>query len=397
MGSVTEKQTGWQTHRLRKPRDVPATEEFVIDRATGEIRQAGATQAGRWISNFKQAAESSLYVFAKGVLGLTRLTPALHLPVSNWLQSIPPLRKGLLLPRDHLKTSLGVRAMPLHMAIQTADSNCYMPGFEGRSMRVLIAGEKAENAENQLRWIRLQCESNARLRAFWPQCFWEDAKRQSPKWSEKALSLPRTHAYPESTFETIGVGGAITGRHYNVLLKDDLVTFEAANSVVVMQEAIEWNKASRALFDDHEKGLEFVIGTKWANYDLYTDIQDNDPSVVWLTRQVIEDGKPIFPEFFSKKTIDELQHTLGGRFFLLYMNTAVDPSLSEFDIDDLRFYETSPNNPGMLLFDDDPRDLAIEEQDNVPTPPEVTGMRLNADTYDFMKSRAGFIRRARAS
>lgn len=371
-------------------------DEIVIDRRTGEVRQAGANSAGKWIAEFRSVAQQNLYVFAYGVLGLTRLTRTLHLPFANWLQTCPPRRKLGLLPRDHLKTSLVIRAMPLHMLIQDAATNIYQPGLDGTSTRILLAGEKAGHAENQLRWIKLQAESNERLRAFWPHRVWDSASKQSPKWSEQALSFPRTTDYPESSLETIGVGGAITGRHYNVLIKDDLVTFDAANSTVIMQQAIEWHKASRALMDS-EASLEYIIGTKWANYDLYTEIMENDPSVEHLVRSVIEGGKPIFPELFTMEHIEQLRKELGGRFYLLYMNTATDPSLSEFDMEDLRFYTVSVAKK-TLSFEEDSRDVAILAVDgDGPLPPIPAGTPLNRDTYNILASRNEFIRRGRSA
>jgi len=49
-----------------------------------------------------------------------------------------------------------------------------------------------------------------------------------------------------------------------------------------MLAAIEWHKASRALLDEYEKesglvSLEWIIGTRWAVFDLYSYIMDNDP------------------------------------------------------------------------------------------------------------------------
>lgn len=369
-------------------------DEIVVDPKTGAIRQAGATTpGGRWIIEFKETAEQSLYVFAKGILGLSRLTPSLHLPLANWLPG-GPSRKAVLLPRDHLKTSLMLRAMGLHMAVQPKEMNIYMPGKEGASMRILLAGEKGENSQNQLRWMKLQLEGNERLRAFWPHRVWNNAHKDSPKWSETAISLPREQDYPESTFETIGVGGAITGRHYDALLKDDLVTFEAANSTVVMQQAIEWHKASRALLDN-ENSLEYLSGTRWANYDLYQEILDNDPSVEWVVRAAIENGKPIFPEQFSLERLQQLQGELGGRFFLLYMNTAADPSLSEFDMEDIRYYKNGIGK--VITFPDDQRDLAVASQDDELPPPLPVGTPLNRETYQILSARKDFIRRGRAA
>jgi hypothetical protein len=84
--------------------------ELVVDGKTGKVRQAGATQEGKLIQEFKDAAEKHLYVFAKGVLDLSLLTSHLHAPICEGLTLCPPYRKLRLLPRDHLKTSM-IRAL----------------------------------------------------------------------------------------------------------------------------------------------------------------------------------------------------------------------------------------------------------------------------------------------
>lgn len=74
--------------------------ELVINTKTGEVRQAGADRSGQFIVEFREACEKSLFVFARAVLGLTRLNDTLHKTTCTWLQQCPPNRKLLLLPRD---------------------------------------------------------------------------------------------------------------------------------------------------------------------------------------------------------------------------------------------------------------------------------------------------------
>jgi len=374
---------------------VPAFEEVVVDRRTGQPRHAGADQSdGPWIMQFRRRAEQSLYVFAKGVLGLTRLTPTLHKPLCAGLTRIPPYRKLRLLPRDHLKTSVVSRALPMHALIQPPETNVYLPGFEGASTRVLLAGETATNTEHQLRWIEMQFESNVRLRALWPHRCWDNPRKEARKWNESEMLLPRTLSFPESSIETIGVGGAVTGRHYDILIKDDLATLDAANSPIIMAGAIEWHKASRALFHDPDRGLEFTIGTRWAVYDLYHDIIEHDPSVECEVRSAIEEGAPIFPELFTLEGLDRLRRELGPLFPLLYLNSPVDAAISDFAMAEVREFTVVGN---ALRFDEDERDFVLRERLNAPpvAVPMPSGLPLNRDTYDLMAARGEFVRRAR--
>lgn len=367
--------------------------EIIVDAKTGQPRQAGATTPeGKFIVDFRKTAEQSLYAFGKGVLGFTRLTTSLHLPTAEWLTKIPPFRKLLLLPRDHLKTSLCSRALPMHVVIQPKESNLYYPGREGCNLRILLAGEKAENAENQLGWIAARFESNKTMRALWPHRLWEHPRRDARKWNASAIMLPRSEDYPEATIETIGVGGAVTGRHYDIMIKDDLTTLQAANSTVVMQTAIEWHEASRSLFDHPDHSLEFTIGTRWAVNDLYQHMIDNDPTVEWLKRAVIEDGKIIFPEMFSHKTIDEYKTRLGTLFPLLYMNEAADPSLVDFALADLREFRIIGDD---IVFDEDERDLILAERQNAPKPDFsalLRGRPLSREEYQDFFSRSEYLR-----
>jgi len=305
------------TRKLRIVENAAATalqQEVVIDPTAKKPRQAGATEVEntKYVDELRKRAEASLFVFTKGILNLSRLSLNLHLPICRQLQKVPPYRKMTLLPRDHLKSSIVGRGLPMHILIQPEKNNIYIPNKEGASSRVLLAYETATNAEHQLRWIEGQFESNQLLRHLWPECVWESSRRDSSKWSAKEMTIPRRDDYPEASIETIGVGGAVTGRHYDCFIKDDLVTLEAANSEVVMQDAIDWHVASRALLDDPDKGLEWILGTKWAVHDMYEYIEQNDPTVEIIKRAVVEPDEkghmqPIFPEMFSLDTIARLK------------------------------------------------------------------------------------------
>ncbi len=376
-----------------------AAREVVVQQ-NGQARQAGSAHPdGTFVAEFRRRAERSLYLFAKAVLGLTRLTPPLHKPVCDWLQGIPPYRKLLLLPRDHLKSSIVAKALPIHLLIQPAATNAYFPGRDGSATRILLSNETATNAEHFLRWIMAKFETGALLRALWPARMWDNPRKQSRKWNEKECVIPRTDDFPESSIETIGVGGAITSRHYEVLIKDDLISVEAANSEIVMTTAIEWHKASRALLDPPDTALEFTVGTRWAVHDLYDFIIETDPSVAVLKRAVVEDGVPIFPvggegvPMFGLPTIDRLQKEFGVLFPLLYMNDATDPSLTDFDLEQLREFEFVGD---ILRFREDERDAALAERLHAPRPStqsHLRGLRLTPETWPMVFERGqGYLR-----
>ena len=114
-----------------------------------------------------------------------------------------------------------------------------------------------------------------------------------------------------------------------------MISEEAANSEVVMQTAIDWHTNSRALFDDPDKSLEFIIGTRWAVHDLYSHIEETDPTVDMEVRSIVEDGRPIWPEAFTMETVARLRTEFRTMFPLLFMNSAADPMLVDFPEEDI--------------------------------------------------------------
>ena len=382
--------------------------EIAIDAKTGLPRQAGAAlPEGQFIKEFKHACEQSLFAFGKGVMGRDYLTDHLHLPVCQFLQKTPPFRKMLLMPRDHAKTSLVSHCLPAHILIQPAEGNVYFPGVDGSENRILLSGESATRAESNLRVIRSAFESNQVLRALWPERVWQgNPKKFGQKWSDQAFTIPRQQTYPDPSVYAVGVGGAITGSRPTVIIKDDLVSLEAANSQVVMRTAIEWHKASRALMEEYEKdsgleSLEFIIGTRWAVHDLYSFVLDGDQetppdySVEVLVRKIVEKGKSIWPERFNKERVAQLKSEFGSLFYLLYMNDAADPSLVDFDTSLIRLFELKG---GEIHFEEDSRDSHLRQMHEI-VPFDMgeivrPGQKLNQEFWDKIKGtgRGEFLR-----
>lgn len=387
----------------KKPDALTSRIELVIDAKTGEVRQAGTSAAGAVITETKRCAESSLYFFGKVIMGYDLLSPTLHLPLCNTLQSSPPYRKLILLPRGHLKTTI-LKAMCLHALIQPDGRNVYFPAglgalphTTGTSTRILLASKTASLASDTLGEITMAYETNPLLKALWPHACWSDPRKESSAWNRERITLPRKDIFKEASIETVGVGGQITGYHFNLHIFDDLVDINDANSPTTMATAIDWWKASRALMDDPDKTLEYTVGTRWAVNDLYDYIQTNDPSVEPIVRRVIEDEAPIFPERFTHDTVRRLERELGSMFPLLYMNNACDPSLVDFDMSRVRRFFISD---GRVCFDEDAADLVAAEREVIATQIREgraePAARLDAAGWDQMAARQDYIRMRRA-
>ena len=140
--------------------------------------------------------------------------------------------------------------------------------------------------------------------------------------------------------EVAGTGTAVTGRHYNIAIKDDLIGSRAREEITTtMPAAIEWYKNSKALMDPPMEYLEFILGTRWAQYDLYAWLDKAEKAIDWKVRKIIEDGQPIFPEHITHEYIEQELKPLGEIYWLNYMNEVAGEGLTAFDVSRLRYFE----------------------------------------------------------
>lgn len=376
-----------------------AASEIVVEKRTGAVRQAGATQAGAQIMRWRTLAEGSLYFLARGILNCWWLTPSLHKPICDWLQEVPPRRKLLMIPRGHGKTTLVGQCLPIHLWIQPKESNRYLAGVPGNETRILMCGEKIQRAQDHLRVIQHHMSTNEVLRGLWPHVVWDNPRRQAPKWNDAEMIIPRSAEFPDPSIRAVGVEAAITGAHPNVIIKDDLTTEAAANSPLVMQTAIDWHRNSRALMSNPERDLEFITGTRWAVADLLEHIMEKDPTVAVNTqwRSMVEDGRILYPENFGGDgAVERLQREHGVMFPLLYMNSVASSDLVDFDVADLRFYDVRGES---VWFSEDDRDAELSREMRAPAPkrgPELRGRSIYDNvTQEALRGR--FLRRDRAA
>jgi hypothetical protein len=211
---------------------------------------------------------------------------------------------------------------------------------------------------------------------------WENPRREAPKWNDAEMIIRRDVEFPDPSIRAVGVEAATTGAHPNVLVKDDLTTEAAANSPLVMQQAIDWHVNSRALLSNPDTDLEWITCTRWAVADLPEYVMTNDPSVEvnmrW--RSIVEDSQVIYPENFGNPgTIERLQREFGVRFPLLYMNNATDAALVDFSAADLRYYDIVGEN---VTFAEDDRDAELS---GVMTAPLVVASSSDRDRGKALK------------
>ena len=277
-------------------------------------------------ADLAELGRRDLYFFGKGVLGFRDMTENCHGPLCGFLAHNPALMKLVLYPRDHYKTSVGTIAGNLQLAVRNVEE------------RILIRNESATNAQRMLRAVRQQAEGNRVFRALYSDIIPRDTRRV--RWNDEEIEFNRQGHYPEPTFDSIGMTGAVTSRHYTHICDDDPISEEAVKSEKVMNDAIQRISTVLELLTKPETNTYWLIGTRWALHDVYSwSVKNYGPRMVKLIRGAIEDGEPIFPELLSLETLALKRQTLGEyKFSCLMMNSPRNAELQDLNIDDAKFW-----------------------------------------------------------
>lgn len=335
-----------------KPSDAITGEDIARQRERlraepGEEYRLLAERRGdeNFVEDFRWRCERSLYFFAK-FCGIAKdLSPKLHREVCAWLQTWPEPGaaeeriKLLMMPTEHLKTSMASHAMPLHMVLQPAEHNLYFPGMLGRDIRVAMIGESSDKAEENLGFVRTQMEENQWIRGLWPQCVWQDVSK-APKWSSRFVSVPRESIKGEPTFTALGVGTKLYQRHYDAIIGDDLIGWDAAGSKELMKDVNEWRKGLLTRVANPMTAIILFIGTHFTPNDIYVSMKSELPKTAVVSRSVVENGEPLWPERFPMSIIEQRKRGLGAKLFShLMMNLPTAEGFTGFDWNFVRLFE----------------------------------------------------------
>lgn len=163
-------------------------------------------------------------------------------------------------------------------------------------------------AKDFVKQIKTEFENNKDLPRLWPHIFYEKPASSSKKWSEDAIRVKRTTNPKEETVEAHGlVDGMPTGKHFRILVYDDVVTMDGVNTPEQMAKTTEARRMSSNL--GMKGGLKRRIGTRYHLFDDYSDIIENGiatPRIHAATDDGTEYGRPVFlsDEELAEKRLD---------------------------------------------------------------------------------------------
>ena len=205
-----------------------------------------------------------------------------------------------------------------------------------------------------LRQIKREFEDNAKLKSLFPDICYENPRKESPKWSEDDGIIVKRKGNPkESTVEAWGlVDGQPTGRHFGLMVYDDVVTRESVTTPEMIAKINGAWELSRNLTTIG--GRTRHIGTRYHYADTYNLIMEREAAIPRIY-PATEDGTPSGKSvFFDEEILAGKRREMGSFTFSTQM--LQDPradSTQGFREEDLRFWPALHYNHlnVYLLFD----------------------------------------------
>ena len=167
--------------------------------------------------------------------------------------------------------------------------------------------------------IKTELESNELLKELYPDVLYENPDTQSVRWTEeKGLVVKRKGTKREATVEGTGLDTQATGRHWDIIVYDDIVSVNNVTSNEVIQNTTNALLTSFNLVS--RDGKKRFIGTRYHTVDSYDYLIKNKivkPRIYPATIDGTPDGEPC--EIITKEQLEEKRHEMTPFIFSAQM------------------------------------------------------------------------------
>lgn len=317
-----------------------------FSKAMSDSSSAGTLESQRLA--LRELAKANLYFLCKGVLKFSKpfysegLSPLFHGPLCAELDEVQlPYGRSLdLWPRGHIKTHVITVAKNIQHYLRNNDS------------RILLVGSNEDNSKKNLHLIKEIFGRNTLLHWLFPECI---PNHKSDTWSETAITLPRPHNRAETTFKAIGWGGRITGWHFDVTNKDDLIDEKTEKSPEVMEKITSWHLLSKNLLESPTTGVDQVVGTRWLTGDVYGYIIKHEPEydvrhVAAMYRdERTNEWVASWPDRFTVEALFTMREKDPYMFACQQMNNPKDEAIVAFNAKWIRYFSFSDDAMNILV------------------------------------------------
>lgn len=321
--------------RLKAKGKIAKIQAFIqgMTKTRGELASAQA---------LRKICQQDLFYLCYEILNYRDLDDPLHDDMCDFMAhcEVNKLTSLTLIPRGHFKSSIATVG------------RCIQWIINDQNTAIGLVSSDLKNAKKFLREIRTQCEQNEKLKGLFPEVFYQDPRREAPKWTEEEIQVRRTKIRKEGTIKIFGLDEGIpTGDHYPKILVDDAVNADNVKTEDRLAKIEENSRLLLPLLEVPDQPIHWV-GTRYHIRDYYAKLMDMGDIAVYY-RQAVEDGKPIFSSRFSYEVLEKTRIKVGTYIYnCQYMMEPMDPGSMRFKREWLRYaaHPVTTLNPGMVFF-----------------------------------------------
>jgi len=263
------------------------------------------------------------------------------------------IKSGLIIaPRNSAKSTCWGGVSPLWLIGRNPD------------LRILSISRTSTRAKDNLRFMRMNAESNDRVQEVFPyrkingRVF--GLKPSSP-WGEEQLTFENNRNDGRPSVYAVGLEGSISGVRADIIIVDDLID---QNNVMTDSQRTKvmdfWNTVVIPTLNPG--GRVFIVGTRYHAKDFYSDILDDTmyKDNTWMFPAIKLDDKgeyllnetglaqSYWPERHSIESLLQMKERMGTLAFNSQM--MCDPSGyagTVFDVDHLQYYDPVRDLPSI--------------------------------------------------
>lgn len=254
------------------------------------------------ISLMAELGRRDLFFLLTRLMGRKDMDRDWHLARCQEVQTMPDGMLDLW-AREHYKSTI----ITFGLTIQNILSN--------PEVTIGIFSHSRPIAKGFLAQIKHELEQNELLKRCYPEVLWENPKRESPRWSlDNGIVVRRKKNPKEATVEAWGlVDGQPTGKHFEILVYDDVVTRDSVSTPEMIAKVTECWALSLNL--GMRGGTQRYIGTRYHFNDTYKTIMERQGAIPRVHPATV-DGKPDgLPVFLDRKELEKKRRQMGPYVF----------------------------------------------------------------------------------
>jgi hypothetical protein len=297
-------------------------------------------ESGKNVAAIRALCQTDLYYLLVKVCGRVDLLHAWTYQRVREVEALPNNHLDLW-AREHGKSSIITFGLTIQDILNDPE------------ITIGIFSQNGSIAEVFLNQIKREFENNLILKAVFPDIFYDNPSRESPLWSsQKGIIVKRKGNPKEATIESSGLVDSLpVGRHYKLLIYDDVVTSQSVSTAEQIQKTTEAYQLSLSL--GSEGCNKRIIGTRYNFADTYDAILKAGvvkPRLYPATDSGEPDGNPVWMsiENWENKKKEVSSYVLSCQ----YLQNPLAGTERMFDVSDFEVYDIRPHSINVYIMVD---------------------------------------------